>query len=503
MDLKKLLKRAILSQKDPNTYKELTNAEIAALIAQLVNSLGSYKTELKSTIEGGKMKSDQEVQAMMGELKEKYRDVNLDELAGLREMVNQSIKESQAAQSVVSQLSNELRAKMATVRSGKDGRVTDKEIDKAAAMVVKGLPSMKSVLKEDPAFLRDILEELAEDDRLDIAAVRGAETILAKVDKMEDRVKRLMTPGAIIAARMDQIGDVDLTTAAATDGQVLAWDATNKKWAPSDAGAGDMTKAVYDPTTVEGDAFDMANMVEAADAKVLTAAERTAIAANTTHKTSNGSDHTFIDQDVTSGASPTFATTNMTEGTDKNFVTDAEATVIGNTSGTNTGDEAAADLTTAGVIEVATAAETTTGTDATRAVSPDGLAGSIHGKKTVQLTCVDYATDTAVGDGVGYFHVPAALAGFNIVAVHAEVITAGTTGTTDIQIHNVTAAADILSTKLTIDSGETGSDTAATPAVISATEDDLTENDLIRIDVDAVSTTAAKGLIVTLDCQLP
>jgi len=119
MDLKKLLKRAILSQKDPNTYKELTNAEIAALIAQLVNSLGSYKTELKSTIEGGKMKSDQEVQAMMGELKEKYRDVNLDELAGLREMVNQSIKESQAAQSVVSQLSNELRAKMATVAPGK------------------------------------------------------------------------------------------------------------------------------------------------------------------------------------------------------------------------------------------------------------------------------------------------------------------------------------------------------------------------------------------------
>jgi hypothetical protein len=42
-------------------------------------------------------------------------------------------------------------------------------------------------------------------------------------------------------------------------------------------------------------------------------------------------------------------------------------------SGTNTGDEVAADLTTAGVIEIATGAETNTGTDATRAVSPDGL----------------------------------------------------------------------------------------------------------------------------------
>jgi len=44
-----------------------------------------------------------------------------------------------------------------------------------------------------------------------------------------------------------------------------------------------------------------------------------------------------------------------------------------NLSGTNTGDEVAADLTTAGVIEIATGTETNTGTDATRAVSPDGL----------------------------------------------------------------------------------------------------------------------------------
>jgi len=38
-----------------------------------------------------------------------------------------------------------------------------------------------------------------------------------------------------------------------------------------------MSSSVYDPTPVAGDAFDMANMVEAADAKVLTAAERASI----------------------------------------------------------------------------------------------------------------------------------------------------------------------------------------------------------------------------------
>ncbi len=51
----------------------------------------------------------------------------------------------------------------------------------------------------------------------------------------------------------------------------------------------------------------------------------------------------------------------------------ADWTAVAAMSGVNSGDEVAADLTTAGVIEIATAAETNTGTDATRAVSPDGL----------------------------------------------------------------------------------------------------------------------------------
>lgn len=119
--------------------------------------------------------------------------------------------------------------------------------------------------------------------------------------------------------------------------------------------------------------------------------------------------------------------------------------------------------------------------------------------RVVQVVAVEYSTDTSTGDGKAYFHIPASLNGMNLTTVHAEVITAGTTGTTDIQIHNVTDAVDMLSTKITIDSGETGSDTAVTPAVINTANDDVATNDLIRIDVDAVSTTAAKGLIVTME----
>lgn len=166
--------------------------------------------------------------------------------------------------------------------------------------------------------------------------------------------------------------------------------------------------------------------------------------------------------------------------------------------------EAAASTTTAGISEYATTAEMDTGTSTTLSLMVNEFNGSDWAIKYVQvLVTTDFDTDTAVADGGNFFHIPAGLDGYNIVEVHAEVITAGTTNTTDVQIANVTSAADILSTKLTIDSAETGSDTAATPAVINAAEDDVAENDLLRFDIDAVSTTAAKGLIVTVGFRKP
>ena len=119
----------------------------------------------------------------------------------------------------------------------------------------------------------------------------------------------------------------------------------------------------------------------------------------------------------------------------------------------------------------------------------------------VEVRLVEYATDCATGDKQGgwHFHVPPDLNGLDLVYFHAENDTAGVDGTMDLMPYNVTQTQDMLSTILTIDTAETGSDTAATPYVIHATQKDVATNDLIRIDCDAVhSTTAAKGLVVTL-----
>lgn len=207
-----------------------------------------------------------------------------------------------------------------------------------------------------------------------------------------------------------------------------------------------------------------------------------------------------------SGADATLVT--GTAGTDGNLLAwNADGDAVDSTvaaAGVITTSNTASD-TAAGIVELATAAETTTGTDTGRAVTPDGLAESIFGTQVVQLMVFDDSQDVATGDGAGdlFFRVPSTMNGMNLVAVAACVQTAGTTGTTDIQIHNVTDTADMLSTVITIDTGETDSSTAATAAVIDTATDDVATGDILRIDVDAVSTTAPKGLLVELQFRLP
>lgn len=124
--------------------------------------------------------------------------------------------------------------------------------------------------------------------------------------------------------------------------------------------------------------------------------------------------------------------------------------------------------------------------------------GTVKQPRSLVVQVYDGLDSLTTGDGKFYFTIPPELDGMVISAVFARVVTAGTTNTTDFQLHNVTDGVDILSTKLTIDTGETSSATAATPAVINASNDDVATNDLIRLDIDATSTTAPKGLIIRI-----
>lgn len=172
-------------------------------------------------------------------------------------------------------------------------------------------------------------------------------------------------------------------------------------------------------------------------------------------------------------------------------ITPAFATTINTSSST----------TEAGKVRCTTAAEVNGGTEQALAVTPDALSASYAGTKAVSIQVEDGTTSLEVGTGKAYFSIPSSLNGMNLVSVHAEVVTAGVTGVSTFDVNK--NGTSMLSTKITIDSSETGSDTAVTVPAINTSVDHVATYDVISVDIDGISTTAPEGLIVTLEFRLP
>lgn len=201
-------------------------------------------------------------------------------------------------------------------------------------------------------------------------------------------------------------------------------------------------------------------------------------------------------------ASPTFTGT-VTLPTGLTGVVRADSGVVSIDTDVTDIVSAASDS-AAGKVELASAAETTTGTDAGRAVTPDGLAGSIHGQKSV--TVLLNGTTALTTSDKAYFRIPVDLNGMNLVGVAAAVGTgaagSSSSGTPTFTVKNVTDNQQMLSTSLTVDASEYTSASAATAAVINTTYDDVATDDLIEVSC----TTAGTGVTyasVRLTFQLP
>jgi hypothetical protein len=140
-----------------------------------------------------------------------------------------------------------------------------------------------------------------------------------------------------------------------------------------------------------------------------------------------------------------------------------------------------------------------TGTSIAKFVTPDALAGSNLGERIIEVLVTAPGDDVATGDGVAHFTIPSSMAGMNLVRAQATVVTPGTTGATTVNVHNVTDAVDMLSANISIASAAN----VGTPGTVDTGNDDVTTDDRLRIDVDTVSTTAPKGLVVILEFRLP
>lgn len=171
---------------------------------------------------------------------------------------------------------------------------------------------------------------------------------------------------------------------------------------------------------------------------------------------------------------------------DPNALTDDQLTNLNNTSGTNTGDETTTTIKTK--LGISTLSGSNTGDETTATIN-----GKINRVITMQL--VDTAVDVATGDY--YLPIAPSLNTLSLKYANAYVITAGTTNATTLQIRNITkyASNDALSSAISIASAGT----VGTAGTVDTSYDDVVTSDMIKITVTGVSTTAPKGLFVTLE----
>ena len=162
----------------------------------------------------------------------------------------------------------------------------------------------------------------------------------------------------------------------------------------------------------------------------------------------------------------------------------------------------------AALLNVGTASGTVAAGDDSRFVASGGTTGQVLTKTsgtdydaawatpTVSdvfvIACSDETSNLTAGTNKARFTMPYA---GTLTAVKADVNTAPTGSTLVVDINE--AGVSVLSTKLSIDAGETSSSTAAAPAVIS--DSALANGAVIGIDIDQIgSTVAGAGLKVTL-----
>lgn len=119
------------------------------------------------------------------------------------------------------------------------------------------------------------------------------------------------------------------------------------------------------------------------------------------------------------------------------------------------------------------------------------------GRGIFEIKVFDDLTTVLAGDAAFTFEIPEDLDGALLVKTEAYVTTVSSSGVVQVQLHKLTAAVDMLSTKISIDVGEKNSKDAGTQPVVNLANDDVAWGDHIRIDVDAAGT-GAKGLGVIL-----
>ncbi len=201
-----LIKKILISKKKPEEFKDLSPSELAELVLVVLG----YVKEIKTSIEAGKIKGEDGKDAKLL-IPDKDYITTKTAIREMQKVVDQAVSQIQKD-------TNKILKSVKNGKPGKDAKITKEQIEEAgkiAYSLIK-IPDFATLIQINPTVIRDSLETLQGDERLDKSAIRGLDELISELEK-----KIILNKSQSIGGvnRLRTLIDVDVT--GATDGQAL------------------------------------------------------------------------------------------------------------------------------------------------------------------------------------------------------------------------------------------------------------------------------------------
>lgn len=209
-----LLKKIAIAKAKPDSLTDISPKDLADLVLVVLK----YAKEINKQIQEGKIKGDKGEDG-----KNAYQpQPDVDYLSLPTAKAELKKFKAELTSKVLSDAQNAL-SKLKNGKDGKDAEVTKEHLEMAAKMACDliDLPDFRKYITEQPEAIRDSLELLQDDERLDVSAIKGLDELLKKY-----KGKSEMVVGGI--RFLTQLADVRITSIA--NGDVLKWNSTTLQW---------------------------------------------------------------------------------------------------------------------------------------------------------------------------------------------------------------------------------------------------------------------------------